>query len=127
MYMCGWTDPEATLMFYHDDGEWISHLFVQPKDTLMEIWEGRRPGTEGALRDWPIDRADSSHDMCSHLERLLESSVRVHVRPGIDPRIDSIVMSALRSVIESASTLAPGQSASKIQPSHRRDAFAQIR
>ena len=63
MYMCGWTDPEATLMFYHDDGEWISHLFVQPKDTLMEIWEGRRPGTEGALRDWPIDRADSSHDM----------------------------------------------------------------
>ena len=30
----------------------------------MEIWEGRRPGTEGALRDWPIDRADSSHDMC---------------------------------------------------------------
>ena len=52
-------------MFYHVDGEWISHLFVQPKDTLMEIWEGRRPGTEGALRDWPIDRADSSHDMCS--------------------------------------------------------------
>jgi Xaa-Pro aminopeptidase len=95
MYMCGWTDPEATLMFYHDDGEWISHLFVQPKDTLMEIWEGRRPGTEGALRDWPIDRADSSHDMCLHLERLLESSVRVHVRPGIDPRIDSIVMSAI--------------------------------
>ena len=58
MYMCGWTDPEATLMFYHDDGEWISHLFVQPKDTLMEIWEGRRPGTEGACLLYTSDAAD---------------------------------------------------------------------
>jgi Xaa-Pro aminopeptidase len=95
IYMCGWTDPEATLMFYNEDNQWISHLFVQPKDTLMEIWEGRRPGVEGALEQWAIDRADSSVEVYHHLERLLESSVRVHVRTGIDSRIDELVMAAV--------------------------------
>ena len=93
--MCGWTEPESTLMFYYEDGQWISHLFVQPKDTLMEIWEGRRPGVEGALKDWAVDRADSSHETLIHLEHLLESSVRVHVRTGINPKIDSLVKSAV--------------------------------
>jgi len=95
IYMCGWTDPEATLMFYNEDNQWISHLFVQPKDTLMEIWEGRRPGVEGALEHWAIDRADSSVEVYHHLERLLESSVRVHLRTGIDSRIDERVMAAV--------------------------------
>ena len=35
LYMCGWTDPESTLMFYYEDGQWISHLFVQPKDLSL--------------------------------------------------------------------------------------------
>ena len=95
LYMCGWTDPEATLLFYHEEGQWTTHLFVQPKDTLMEIWEGRRPGVEGALKDWAVDRADSSHEILTHLEHLLESSVRVHVRTGINPKIDSLVKSAV--------------------------------
>lgn len=44
LYLAGWTDPESVLVFYHDESQWISHIFVQPKDTLKEIWEGRRPG-----------------------------------------------------------------------------------
>ena len=33
LYMCGWSDPDSTLLFYHEDNNWIAHLFVQPKDT----------------------------------------------------------------------------------------------
>lgn len=95
LYMCGWSDPESTLVFYHEDGQWIAHLFVQPKDTLMEIWEGRRPGVEGALRDWAVDRASPSHELSSHLHEFLEKAVRVHLRTGINPSIDSIVVSAV--------------------------------
>ena len=95
LYMCGWSDPEATLVFYHEDGQWIAHLFVQPKDTLMEIWEGRRPGVEGALRDWAVDRASPSDELSSHLHVLLEKAVRVHLRTGINTSIDSIVVNAV--------------------------------
>ncbi|MGB0780659.1 MAG: aminopeptidase P N-terminal domain-containing protein [Candidatus Poseidoniaceae archaeon] len=95
LYMCGWSDPEATLLFYHEDKNWIAHLFVQPKDTLMEIWEGRRPGVEGALNDWPVDRASPSDELVQHLEERLEKAVRVHLRTGINTAIDSVVRSAV--------------------------------
>ena len=92
--MCGWSDPEATAV-YHEDDNWIAHLFVQPKDTLMEIWEGRRPGVEGALNDWPVDRASPSDELVQHLEERLEKAVRVHLRTGINTAIDSVVRSAV--------------------------------
>ena len=61
----------------------------------MEIWEGRRPGVEGALKDWPVDRADSSHEtLIQHLEQVLNKAVRVHVRTGINSKIDAVVKSA---------------------------------
>ena len=61
----------------------------------MEIWEGRRPGVEGALRDWAVDRASPSDELSSHLHVLLEKAVRVHLRTGINTSIDSIVVNAV--------------------------------
>ena len=37
----------------------ISTLYVQPKNTLMEIWEGRRLGLEGAKELYAIDESFS--------------------------------------------------------------------
>ena len=48
LYLCGWKDPESVLTCHYDGDKWITTLFVQPKNTLMEIWEGRRLGLEGA-------------------------------------------------------------------------------
>ena len=47
LYLTGWTEPESIFVARWDENisEWKSILFVQPKNTLMEIWEGRRPGT----------------------------------------------------------------------------------
>ncbi|MGB2169199.1 MAG: aminopeptidase P N-terminal domain-containing protein, partial [Poseidonia sp.] len=67
LYLTGWVDPEATLVMRCVEGTWMTHLFVQPKDTLKEIWEGRRPGTEGAEAKWPIDEAFSCDERNSHL------------------------------------------------------------
>ena len=44
LYLCGWKDPESVLTCHYDGDKWITTLFVQPKNTLMEIWEGRRLG-----------------------------------------------------------------------------------
>ena len=62
LYLCGWEDPEAVFCAFNDDGIWKTTLFVQPKDILKEIWEGRRPGIEGAKKDWPVDEALSHED-----------------------------------------------------------------
>ena len=93
--LVGWADPESALIFHHDGSQWISHLFVQPKDTLKEIWEGRRPGAEGAKLGWSIDEATSIHELEEHLDMFLSECSTVHVRTGISSVIDSIVLSSI--------------------------------
>ena len=95
LYLVGWADPESALIFHHDGSQWISHLFVQPKDTLKEIWEGRRPGAEGAKLGWSIDEASSIHELEEHLDMFLSECSTVHVRTGISSVIDSIVLSSI--------------------------------
>ena len=57
LYLSGWVEPEAVMCAMYNNDKWETHLFVQPKDTLKEIWEGRRPGVEGAVKNWPVDFA----------------------------------------------------------------------
>ena len=39
LYLCGWSDPESVLMAKHNGNDWLCHYFVQPNDTIAEIWE----------------------------------------------------------------------------------------
>ena len=71
LYLCGWTDPESTFCAKKDNGKWKTMLFVQPKDVLKEIWEGRRPGVEGAIANWPVDEAHSNDELESKLSDML--------------------------------------------------------
>ena len=35
LYLCGWNEPEAVLMAHHEEAEWVTTLFVQPRDTKV--------------------------------------------------------------------------------------------
>ena len=91
MYLCGWQDPEAVFCAFNEEGEWKSLLFVQPKDLLKEIWEGRRPCVEGAVKDWPVDIAYAHDELEEKLSELLVQCSRVFVKQGVDENVDSIV------------------------------------
>ncbi|MDC0556182.1 aminopeptidase P N-terminal domain-containing protein [Candidatus Poseidoniaceae archaeon] len=96
MYLCGWEDPEAVFCAFNEEGEWKSLLFVQPKDLLKEIWEGRRPGVEGAVKDWPIDIAYPHDELDDNLSQLLVQCSRVFVKLGVDENIDSLVENEMK-------------------------------
>lgn len=91
LYFCGWQDPDSLFFAYCDAGEWKSCLFVQPADTLKEIWEGRRPGVEGAKANWAIDESYSYDDLESKLPELIRKSTRVFLKLGNDSKVDKIV------------------------------------
>jgi len=95
LYLSGWKDPESILTAHHDGESWIVTLFVQPKDTLKEIWEGRREGIEGALKGWPIDSAQSIEDLSSLFAEMVSKANRVLVRSGINSAVDSMVKDAI--------------------------------
>lgn len=95
LYMTGWTEPEAVMCAEFVNSAWKIHLFVQPKDTLKEIWEGRRPGVEGAQQHWPIDQGHSIDELDVILNEIISGSSRVVHRTGVMSNVDSLVINAL--------------------------------
>jgi len=98
LYLTGWVEPEAVLVAKYDESmnKWLTILFVQPKNTLMEIWEGRRPGVQGALDQFPIDEAHSIEELNSKLNDYLSHSKRVLLRTGVIDEIDDAVTKAIQ-------------------------------
>jgi len=95
LYLTGWSDPEASVVLRFDEGCWKTCLFVQPKDTLKEIWEGRRPGVEGALADYAVDEAYPSSELEECLDEWFPKCKRVFHRGGVNVHLDGMVDSAV--------------------------------
>ena len=96
LYLTGWEDPESTFVIRHENGNWVTALFVQPKDTLKEIWEGRRLGIEGAKHLFAIDEAYNNNEIDTLLGKWLQDSKRVFLRSGVNHHIDSLVEESVR-------------------------------
>ena len=94
LYLCGWNEPEAVLMAHHEEAEWVTTLFVQPRDTKAELWEGRRVGAEGAASGWPVDRARSLADMSDCVSEILDGCETVYHLPDMNPELDELVSRA---------------------------------
>ena len=96
LYLTGWTEPEAVFCACHNGKEWETHLFVQPKDTLREIWEGRRPGVEGAVADWPVDFAHPIGEVSMVLGKMMSNCTKVLHRVGVKSSVDELVIDAIQ-------------------------------
>ena len=88
LYLCGWNDPNAVWMASKDNGEWTTSLFVQPRDTKAEIWEGRRVGVEGAISNWPINEAYSIEDLEKIVKSKLTSKNSIFSISGLNATLD---------------------------------------
>ena len=96
IYLTGWTEAESVFVLRHQDGRWVSALFVQPKDTLKEIWEGRRPGVEGALSAYAVNEAYGNNELDDNLLNWLADARRVFHRGGINRRIDRLIETSVQ-------------------------------
>ena len=96
IYLTGWTEAESVFVLRHEDGRWVSSLFVQPKDTLKEIWEGRRPGVEGAVASFAVDEAYGNNELDERLSKWLTDARRVFHRGGINHGIDRLIENAVQ-------------------------------
>ena len=94
LYLCGWSEPEAVLMAHQMETEWVTTLFVQPRDTKAELWEGRRVGAEGAESGWPVDRARSLTELSDCVSELLDDCESVYHLHDLNPELDELVSRA---------------------------------
>ena len=94
LYLCGWSDPEAVLMAHREGAEWVTTLFVQPRDTKAEIWEGRRIGVEGTVSGWPVDQAHSLEDIADSVTSHLDACTSVYCISGLNSELDELISRA---------------------------------
>src|SRR5690606_25893005 len=82
LYLTGFNEPDAVAVLVpgRKAAEYI--LFCRERDPLMETWNGRRAGPEGALRDYGADDAFPISDMDDILPGLLENRERVFYAMG---------------------------------------------
>jgi len=81
-YLTGFPEPEAVAVLIpgRPHGEYI--LFCRERDPLMETWNGRRAGLEGAKQHYGADDSFPIGDIDDILPGLLERCERVYYAMG---------------------------------------------
>ncbi len=92
-WLTGWTDP--TCAVFLRAGEEPLTMFVRPKDREREVWEGWRPGVDGARRDFGADAAFPYADLPKELPRLLQGVRALHYAFACDADNDTLVMGSV--------------------------------
>ncbi|MEO5703302.1 MAG: Xaa-Pro aminopeptidase [Gammaproteobacteria bacterium] len=103
-YMTGFPEPEAVAVLIPgriqmETGKKAEYiLFCRERDPLMETWNGRRAGQEGACAIYGADDAFPIADIDEILPGLLESSERVFYTMGTHPEFDQSVMNWVNQI-----------------------------
>jgi Xaa-Pro aminopeptidase len=96
-YLTGFDHPHAVAVLRTDGGPEYT-LFVEPRDREREIWNGYRPGVEGAKADFGASEAHPIDVLDAELPRMLEHAERVFHMLGRDPRLDAKIAEIFESL-----------------------------
>ncbi|MGA8706841.1 MAG: Xaa-Pro aminopeptidase [Steroidobacteraceae bacterium] len=91
-YLTGFGEPEAVAVLIpgREAAEYI--LFVRERNKEREIWDGKRAGPDGAVRDYGADDAFPITDIDEILPGMLEGRERVYYTMGLNQEFDQRVV-----------------------------------
>ena len=95
-YLTGFEEPESLLVLAPGHKSERSVLFVRPRNKEREIWEGRRSGPEGAVRDFHVDAAYPIEELGKRIGEFLETSDTLYYTLGANGRINDLITSELK-------------------------------
>jgi len=97
-YLTGFPEPEAVAVLapQRPQGDYV--LFCRDRDPVMEIWNGRRAGPDGARERFGAADAYPVADIDDILPGLLENKERVYYSMGYNPDFDKRLMGWLNQV-----------------------------
>lgn len=76
-YLAGFDEPQAILALWQTDTEFFSAMFLRPKDTQQEIWQGYRLGVEAAPEALQLNFAHNIADFSGQLVEILNQVCQV--------------------------------------------------
>jgi len=97
-YLTGFAEPDAVAVLApgRDSGEYL--LFCRERDPGKELWDGRRAGQDGAVRDHDADDAFPIDDIDDILPGIMESCSRVYYTMGLYSEFDSRIADWINSL-----------------------------
>lgn len=97
-YLSGFPEPEALLVLIpgREEGEFV--LFCRDRNPERELWEGRRAGQEGAVRDYEAHQAFSITQLDELVPDLLNGCARVYYPLGRAQDFDQKLIGWLNAV-----------------------------
>jgi Xaa-Pro aminopeptidase len=95
-YLSGWEAPEVALLF-RPGADQPFVMFVQDRNPEMEIWTGRRWGTEGAKERFGADEAFPFESLASKLPDMLQGYTNLHYRFAEDGDRDQLLTGAIKA------------------------------
>jgi Xaa-Pro aminopeptidase len=97
-YLTGFLEPDsiAVLAPGRGDGEFV--LFVRERNKEREIWDGRRAGPAGAVKDFGADQAFTIGEFEKELPSLLAGREAVHHTLGEHPELDGRITAVVRYI-----------------------------
>ena len=99
-WLTGWEDPQVVIFLRKGDEPLT--MFVQPKNPEREVWDGFRPGPDGARADFGADAAYDVAELDKELPRLLQGVSKLHYGFARDGDHDALLMSSIRTAARAA-------------------------
>jgi Xaa-Pro aminopeptidase len=96
-YLTGFGEPGAVALLRPEapaEEQYI--LFVRPRHKEREIWDGRRAGPEGAVRDYGANVAHSVDELDARLAGYLEKTTTIYYSLGDNHDSDRRIVDLLR-------------------------------
>ena len=94
-YLTGFDEPEAIAVInpaLEKEGRAYT-LFVRPRDPEREIWDGRRAGVEGAVREHGADASYPIAEFAEKLADLINGATNLYYRLGNGhPDLDDLII-----------------------------------
>jgi Xaa-Pro aminopeptidase len=92
-YLTGFDEPEAVAVLVPGRSQAEYILFVRERNPEREIWDGKRAGPAGAVKNYGADDAFPISDIDEILPGLMESRTRVYYSMGVYHDFDQRVVS----------------------------------
>ena len=93
-YLTGFPEPDAIAVI-DPESKTPYTLYVRPRDPEMETWFGRREGTEGAVKNYGVDRAFPIEKFAADIGKLLDGHEKLYYRFAVDKSIDQKILNYL--------------------------------
>jgi len=99
-YLTGFNEPEAVAVLCDNQ----FYLFNRKRDPLMETWNGKRAGQEGAEKVYRANKAFAYEDFQTHLFELLKNRETLYFAFGRQMHWDKIINKTINQLREKVRT-----------------------